>query len=755
MITVTINGDSVSYKQGIVITEKLTEDLDTGFLIVPQTTELTVEPMDVVTIIDSSISFTKSMMISDIAKKISKWDSTREYNYELGLISPTIQLQRIVLPNRSITQPVEDAKTSIYTVLLRFVAMYSDFTISQALEDLTTNVDCPEFQWNRPTLFEVCNDLLSEVDAVITFTAGSTTSLNYLDLNTDGSAITGSFTDIVETQNITDYADKIECEIENAVVGKRNTRTVEWIAVKTDVDAIITTENFKLILEKPIYKINKITQGYYDSGWFTADVTDYVVEKKVYDILPPNNSGSLVTGAYKRNRYYYEEGSNIIDGMNYHEKTWTGVSSLKAIINVFNNASGQSLINDDCLDLVFKVDYQAQETVKLISNKQTTLSHNSTLINNQDTSYVDFGAFARKQQTTVNRLGNQTLTLTRKYQGDITDIPSLGDMYDTDYKLAEREFAIFDNYVNFKGICSKNYVMKDIFTGIKSERRYTRIASGSEAFESNHIEEINLNLSNTDATSSATIENYFLRFGLANDGIEVVKFQTDESDELLVAPSAYWTNKSFILTWKMYDNYNAGISSTSTIEFSGTTIGVANAPYVDSNGKYVYYDYSLYKSMDYDSETLTIKRRLPLYLTLTVDLNDLVFSDTSIYRYKDNREITVETKQFNITSDIDVFAGNLYFENHSLTYVETTDIEMYVAYSTTLTYSKGDQTKKGTIAARADLNFSRTNNYIRISSSSGNVTIADLASWCICDSSGNIYLANNGNDEYIYLNKEA
>ena len=117
--SVTLNGSSVNYKQGILLHEKLTEDLDTGLLIIPQVTSLTVEPLDQVRIIDAIVSLSKYMLVSDIKRKTSRFTATKKYNYELGLISPTIQLQRIVLPNRTVTQPLTGTKTSIYTILSR------------------------------------------------------------------------------------------------------------------------------------------------------------------------------------------------------------------------------------------------------------------------------------------------------------------------------------------------------------------------------------------------------------------------------------------------------------------------------------------------------------------------------------------------------------------------------------------------------------------------------------------------------------
>ena len=136
-LAVTLNGSSVEFKQGITITEKLTEDLDTGFLIIPPTEELSIEPFDQVVITDaiSETPYWTKRMLVDSFKRITSDYTTPKYKYHISLISPTIQLQRIVLPNRTITQPLTGSKTSIYTVLSRYVSMYaSNFTISSALQ---------------------------------------------------------------------------------------------------------------------------------------------------------------------------------------------------------------------------------------------------------------------------------------------------------------------------------------------------------------------------------------------------------------------------------------------------------------------------------------------------------------------------------------------------------------------------------------------------------------------------------------------
>jgi hypothetical protein len=779
MITVLLNGVSVAYKPGIVIKEKLNKDLDVGTIVIPQTTELSIEPKDQV-VISNGDDFTKYMLVSDIIRTTSRYHTPKEYNYTLNLVSPTIQLQRIVLPNRSITQPLTGAKTDIYTMISRYVELYApNYTISSALETLTTGVDCPEFQWNRPTLFEVLNDMLLEVDAVVTMT--NFTTISYLNLNPVGSTIDDlELGDVILEQNIMEYANKVEVEVENAIQNSVNTRVIEWLNVKTDEDAIVTTNNAKLILDKPIERINKIVARYaaVDVTFtvYEADITDYVVPKSKYDLLDPINSPGYVEGDYKRSYLYFEEESNIIDGVCFQESTWIpAINSKIALLNVFRNAYkdatgvdiGANLANDDILKFVFKVDYQAIDTVKLISKKKNALKNDGMLINNQDTSYVDFLSFAKKQQNTTDRIGHPRLTISGKYES-YSNIPSLGDNYETDFKLSEREFALYDTYVNFKGILNKYYVLKELYSGLKNQRRFTQIAASRESFESNHITECNLEFSTINSSEKPTLENHMLKFAQTDENIRLVmlRFFNDSgvSKPIGVSPSTYHTDKSVILTYKLYDNYSAGFKSIYHTELLNNYIDVRTVPYVDSNGRFNWLSATFYKkyvipklnletlSLSTDwNDGLEISRKLPEIDIDYLDSADLVHS-YSAYRYKDNREITVETYQFNFETDSNIFLGYKFFEDNPLRYSSDADKTLYVSYSTTLTYEDGEQTAKGTIAALADLIYTITDNSIVISSPSGLLDISEFASWAICDSSANIYIAHNGNNSTIYLN---
>lgn len=779
---ITINGVSVPYKWGYPIKEKYNEELDTGLIRIVKTADLDIQPNDRVILGDIN----KNMLVADTDRITSSF-TNEIYNYDVWLISPTFQLQGILLPNRSVTQPADStvARTDIYTVLSNYVSQYTDFTISTALQTLTTGVDCPEFQWNRPTLYEVLNDLLSEVDAVVTMTEFD--EIDYLGFSETGSEIDATkLGDEKLRYNAQDYADTIENELENAIIGQENTHTIQWLALKTEDESIVTTENTQLILEKPVYKINSMQlKVLLNTGsisvpnfeLFEYDITDNVVEKSVYQQLLPSNTTGYISGDVKRNHIYFTEGSNIIDGFSYNEDNKLGISTYKAIVNILANeiyddtGLSPSLDNDDILRYVFKVDYQALETVKTISHKNRAIRNSRAIINNQDTSYVDYQAFNRKQQQTINRLGNQTLVQTAKYNNDSTlaenlvDVPSLGDKRG-DFVLAERERVIYEKYVNYKGILSKNYVMKDLFTGVKQARRYNKIATEKEAFESHHILEKDFMFTKT-STASVNLTKQLVRFGIADERVTAVSFETDvmatAGTSAAVAPSIYTTEKSINIVFKMYDNFNVGVSADTTTTFFSTKVGVNNMPYVDDNGNFETYSYVLYQNLANTNIDLTSPTNTQwldgveearLYPSVdTSNLSGIVDLEGSITRNKDNREITVETIQYNFKNNYDegIFISDVFTRDNSLGFIENVSNEYRVAASFSETYDETDKVYKGTLYPLSSLTFSRADNEISISAP-GTLPIENLMSWAIVDLSGNIAVAVNGTgNDKVYL----
>ena len=769
MTSVYINGSLVAHKEGLQVTELFNETLDTGLVIIPQVDVMDIEPMDEVTITDTG--YTKYMLVSHVKGNVINFVAPRKYNYTLELISPTIKLQRITMPNRSITQPLTGTKKTIWDVISNYRDIYyPGATLTSALETKTDSTNCPELQWNQPTFFEVMNDLLSVVDCIVTMTDFDT--ISYLDLKLQGSAINTAYINNFETnRGIEEYANRIEIEAKNAVYKKRNTQTYEVVIPRTTQGAVITEDNLELIMHKPIYTIEEVICVYYNSYYEERkeiDITNYVVEKKVYDTYKNSISPDLVTGTdYKRNAIYFTEGDNVIRGLGYTEGTWVPVlTTQRAILNILNNEEEQFyVIGEGIFNLGFEIKYTTIEDVKFISEKDVPNTHNSVLINNQSTSYVDISALANNQQQTVNRIGNQENQLYGRYP-TYASIPALADTYDTDYILVSRQIIFRKEYYEFTGQVLKYYVMKNLYTGLNSKKRYLQLASGNDSFISNHLTVVKSQFTKTSGTEDYVLENYLLKFATADMFPKLAYCEVNLKDtyntiKLGLAGSGYMLPKSIIYNIAFPDNYNAGMRVDKEDLFLGLgALAVVYTPYVDSDGEFESIEVVLYKdftnpnfasgSMTLDPDAIAALNRArdyPIIDASLLDMDDIVFETGPLLRYKDNREITSETMQFLFTSDSDIFIGDQYYLDNPFVFIDATKT-LYVYTSPTLTYSVGDQDALGSV-----LGTGVTISLNSISSAVSDATWAatTIASWCIADSSGNIYLATNGNDRYIYL----
>lgn len=774
MISVTINGVSVAYKPGIVWKDRLSDELDEGLIIIPQSAELDIEPLDQVVISDTSWT-TKYALISNIKRTITDFISPKKYNYEISLTSPTIQLQRILLPNRSITQWVVGTRKSVYTVMSQYLAVYAPtFSLSSALTTLGNTLTCAEFQWNRPTLFEVFNDLLSEAGCVVTMT--DFTTISYRSIDAVGSDIgIANLTDEVQNQSIEDYASAIELEAQNSVIKYKNTNTINWVAAKNSTEATTTTQNMQIPLEKDAYQIKSFKIAFED---YTVDATPYILEKSQYDLLRTNNTTGTITGDYKRCHVYFTEGNNVIDGLSYDETTWIGTTSYPAIVNVWKNAyydtygtsySLPSPITDFYLDFLYYVEYISIETVKFESQKDVIPDHASKLVNNQDTSYVDIMQLSKKQHAIVNSFANPSLQLNGKYL-NYYNLPDLGDIYATDYKLVERTLVLYNDFTLFSGLVVKDFVNPFVYTGLKSRKRYTQIASSKDSFECIHNNIVSGGISHDAHSDYYGFGAWLAKMGKADNLCKLAYVITHYADattstDIAVAVSSYPLSDSIVCEFKMYDNQAAGIQLLSTDVWTTASLvkylGSNYVKYVDSHGEFVKYDLKLYSYLNNPNMNVTnwataiAEAREYPEINPTRLLNRIYFKN-DIYRYKDNREIMVETVQFHVRPESGIFTGEkFYIDSAALHQDQTADTTLFVAYSTSASqvYTKADhEDAKGTIASSADLTYTITTNHIQIVVPGGSsVSWIAVTSYAICDSSGNVYIAVNGNDADLYI----
>ena len=862
---------TLSFKYGITIKDILNKDLDTGSLILVKSNELDIEPFD---IIEITYETTKKLYfyVGTIQQKIIKFGTTKKYEYDIGLVSLTTELQRIVLPSRSITQSLDGtADKTIKTIMENYLEIYApEYSLTTSIIQKLGTTIAPEQQWNRPTLFEVFNDLLKPLSAVVKVNLTNTNAkvIDFLDLDEEGSAIDETKINNTEIrQDLAEYVSDIEIDASNVYNKNAITHTVDYTP-KTTEQVLITTDNQQVILNKPIFDIKKVivkfakdtnSQGT-DTEIVTLDITDRVVNKKVWDTFETSNDigdvEDTATIKYKRNYVYFEEGQNYID-LSFKEDDWLGV--LQTDHRAFENVIYWSyreveptapIVSSNFAgflqeEIVFEVEYLTTDNILFRVSKDNQPRNKSVLISSQESSLIDAEAFGKQQQEFVNRIGNREMTITGRYQ-NYNDIPNLKDYID-DFVLVEREIQIHESHYNFKGLLTEYYSKEDIFAGINSERKYFSIAEANEASISNHLTQVNLTVSNNDEANSSFLgqtESYVVEnFGKKDKYIQGALVLTDETDtatpsgqsqnELLLETTTHAIGKSVIVTMQMSDNYNSHLQ---TIKKDIGKHLNKFVRYVDDNGRFEELKIHLYRydplysnrgisfkplhiDPTYDGYTQTENganishhtlfqdatdetKKLPevsyqatyrdaqasgsTYLETTntynvINTNAKVFStgtssDNYVKRYKDNREITYETIQFNFGTSVsgngsteDIFITNEFIKYLPFIYNGSTDYDnnFKIAYSSNLKYNRDSKTYKGNLLAYSttglndgSFKFNLSGNEIRIVDTSTGTRVWNdnkdtIASYAICDSDGNILIAVNksGTYEPLYINR--
>lgn len=524
-------------KDGFSIKEEFNETLDSG------TVQFNVygQEIDDISFDDAEIYHTdnkitkKTLLVDSYDDEIFSFGSNLsedDHTYTMSLFSETKILERITLPNCSVTQPLTGTKKTVYDEIVRFCELYlpkikiydansperyryvNSLKYGSDLISRFSRVECPEFQWNEPTLREVLDDLMSTKDCIVIV---KNKEIGCYDLTEKGSPIDQSkLTYSKRTMSSADYCGELTMNMQNAI-GKNVTTVCEKKGLRT-TEGELTTNNAMFITQKPIYNIKSCMISYFIGNAVPAssmryyrnvDITDYIVEKDVYDVAssarynPPTNLNADTAKGYKHYLLYYTRGTNQIKGWGETMKPDTvssGVSHIGWICYLLNKETwGQNLgsptdgfawknitslkdIRGIHVDLV----YETLSGHSIHVGKYLPVRHHDNKIfDNQQNSYVDANNQSIFEYAKVNRLGNKIRTIQGEYYNE-SDIPELGD-YIGDEILFSKEVIYYDDILYFKGMLTPNYILKDYFTGVRAKKRSWQLAKEEDALERNDI----------------------------------------------------------------------------------------------------------------------------------------------------------------------------------------------------------------------------------------------------------------------------
>lgn len=560
-----INGveQEFSIKEGAVFTENYNETLDSGTIILPQlTSKIEIEPYDVVYIYSTDDSpyeiLSKRLCVDTYTCTQTSLDPAI-YQYQITLFSETKLLEGILLPNLSITKkyrnqitinqylqsildqysPKMNSSASQGAYGNEYILGYNVNNSSDTIQSRFSQIECPEMQWNEPTLREVINDLLMVDSCIVVLNANR---INFIDITQIGNEITTEqrkgINYIQESQSSADYVSEIKSKIINSVGEDEKTRICEKITFRNNDTYILTTENVRVETSFPIYNLINCSifvpvftriETHPEGGGL---VYSYLFKTYVEVILYSNTIKKILEyGEWQTKDIYYAGFSSTqnysTDYQNtclYYIRGQKGIHNFEAkqdykVLWINNQVSVLQLFcSDDALasyvptikskflevypeyaegytlevyqrdetkalwkETYFILEYETEGQYTLLASKKPFPKNKRQIIDNQTQNYVNAKRYGMLEYLKANRLGNKVKLINGRYEENEVDIPRLARTINGSI-IFRKEISVYENYIKANYQATDNYVLRDYFTGIKSKLRSWKILTGNEAF---------------------------------------------------------------------------------------------------------------------------------------------------------------------------------------------------------------------------------------------------------------------------------
>ena len=557
-----IGNKTYDLKDGFTIKEEFNETLDSAEVnFATYGEELDVESFDRALISHTENKITeKTFNVDSLVDDIYCFNDQLENSdhlYTMNLFSQTKELERITLPSCSISQPLDpdDTRIDVYSQITRFINGYMpkikvrgtlqwtyhnnfriDSSANSPIRQKFEGVDCPELQWDNPTLREVLNDLFSTKDCIPVV---KDYKIDFYDLTKKNNPIDKTkLSRMTSTVASSDYVTELTMNLKNCV-GKTKVEAYKNQCLKTvDESGEITTKNAAIITQHPIYSIKKLViKAILNTSVYpadlsdatarlflhSADVADRTIEYEAFRLkshtwinMLPNTSYSNLPKWTDKNGcrlpehqvhyLYYKRGGKSIENFT---QTYAGIGAdgynfmLTSLPNIYQalldvmfpigQGTTYSIIDPivsgadfERYKFFYEIEYETLDEHSLHFGRYLPNNHpENRMFDNQENAYVDVEHQSIFEYAKVNRLGNKIKEIYGEYENE-NEIPVLGDYID-DYILFSKETSYFDNKFLFHGFLTENYILKNYYTGVLAKKRSWQIASQENALSKHEV----------------------------------------------------------------------------------------------------------------------------------------------------------------------------------------------------------------------------------------------------------------------------
>lgn len=542
--------------------------------------------------------------------------------------------------------------------------------------------------YHQKNLWEILREVGKYAHAIpqITFGRNDKFAISFYKLGTTASH-EGENTpiSIMNFRKIDDYISACSSYVDNLV--QLGGEIKEVIAPKTDSeDYLVRNDTAKLIVSKPIMEILKVeaiaatriltadTPAKVIEAGTRADITDYIYEQAIYNILSvrydqtPNKGIAL----------YYELGEKEIKGGDYQlpqavTNPYTDYSFKKILYSAFfnYNTTYNPLVSGTggwyklkVNDFVFEVTYRTKDTARLeharpdlrhylLSSKHDDVPKHRQFNNQQDI-LVDSVAFGASMFGKLVRTGNSNYRMrewcnsfaTLKHKGELVIV---GGAW---YYVARATHIFFPDHIESIVDYSKEYNQLSEIIGIPSEPRFYEISERSAINREVAINDyllVTTDENNVDENEGQLKTLSHLKDLVFGGGATYLKwantvFKGDNELELknvgtfgdfelkksILSPiNAFSCGNTLTYEWDMEDNFSAGDEVSKEVEMDDQPTAdnayrtMRAVQYCDKYGKATLFDFSLYGDLSFTPEQVRALPNSPIDEIIYDDVIDV------------------------------------------------------------------------------------------------------------------------------------
>jgi len=493
---------------------KVDESLDTALLTIPRINKGTPfkrYKVIQITVNDGTNTETTYWKIYADKFEISNHASVDNYTHTLQLMEPIKYLEKFQCGSLTDTQPIDGLSTkTLYDVVSRLcllvpferlddISTTRIFEIETSLATYLNTIKSPQFYFDKKNLREALIGVFRYINAMpriiyndlsgtMILTADFVNDLNHK-IDISNVPITElNILDYVSETNGEQYSQEVESYQENIIPSDdlitpavSEGSITDYISFRSS-DILVSDSNFYLKTSHKISELISIKTLIATSTQSRlVDLTDWVVNKDVYDTYDTDNAGSADKG-YKSASAYWERGSDIMDGFS---TTYGWLSTIIAVENMITLALyeqyGETPLYVTWGNLAFLVEYiPFVETSRSVQYREdiNEIDQPSSIQINPDERIANAYKSAMNLYGQIQRIGVDTIAFSKKhktlhtYDETHTDgIYSFGDYTNDGYIITSIEKIYFNSYLIARYEASKHFNRLSQFIDVDKEYR--------------------------------------------------------------------------------------------------------------------------------------------------------------------------------------------------------------------------------------------------------------------------------------------